>query len=230
MKKLIIATGLFASVAGLVGCGGAHGEHPGHTYMPDMYYSRAYETYGYNNVEGEWDSLKRRGIFYNAMPVNGTIARGETMPFRYVSLTDSGRLAESQSIRNPLDSVTATKAALQEAERLYLVNCGICHGTAMDGNGPLYNNGKGPYPNQPKNLTAADSKAFPDGHYFHVITYGKGAMGSYASQLTPSQRWWVIKYIRAKQGGSAGAKDTTATTTTAAASGSQSPDTANKGN
>ena len=37
-------------------------------------------------------------------------------------------------------------------------------------------------------------------------------MGSYASQLTPEQRWWVIKYIRSKQGGAAGpAKDTTAT-------------------
>jgi hypothetical protein len=26
-------------------------------------------------------------------------------------------------------------------------------------------------------------------------------MGSYASQLRPEQRWWVIKYIRSKQGG-----------------------------
>jgi mono/diheme cytochrome c family protein len=33
-----------------------------------------------------------------------------------------------------------------EAERLYLINCGICHGTKLDGNGPLYNDGKGPYP------------------------------------------------------------------------------------
>jgi hypothetical protein len=34
-----------------------------------------------------------------------------------------------------------------------------------------------------------------------VITFGKGAMGSYASQLRPEQRWVVIKYIRNKQGG-----------------------------
>ena len=206
MKKLIITAGLFASVAGLVGCGGAHGEDPGDAYMPDMYYSRAYETYGYNNVDGEWDSLKKRGIFYNAMPVNGTIARGESMPFHYVSMSDSGRLAESRAFKNPLDTVMASKASLKEAERLYLVNCGICHGTALDGNGPLYNNGNGPFPVLPKSLVAADTKAFADGHYYHVITYGKGAMGSYASQLTPEQRWWVIKYIRSKQGGgSAGA-------------------------
>ncbi|MGZ5189840.1 MAG: c-type cytochrome [Flavisolibacter sp.] len=214
MKKLIITAGLLASVAGLVGCGGASGEDPGDAYMPDMYYSRAYETYGYNNVEGEWDSLKNRGIFYNAMPVNGTIARGESMPFHYVSQSDSGRLAESNAFRNPLDTVRASKTALKEAERLYLVNCGICHGTALDGNGPLYNNGNGPFPVLPKSLVAPDSKAFTDGHYFHVITYGIRAMGSYASQLTPEQRWWVIKYIRAKQGGGAAAgTDSTATAT-----------------
>ncbi|MGZ8537408.1 MAG: c-type cytochrome [Flavisolibacter sp.] len=214
MKKLIITAGLLASVAGLVGCGGASGEDPGDAYMPDMYYSRAYETYGYYNVEGEWDSLKNRGIFYNAMPVNGTIARGESMPFHYVSQSDSGRLAESNAFRNPLDTVRASKTALKEAERLYLVNCGICHGTALDGNGPLYNNGNGPFPVLPKSLVAPDSKAFTDGHYFHVITYGIRAMGSYASQLTPEQRWWVIKYIRAKQGGGAAAgTDSTATAT-----------------
>jgi mono/diheme cytochrome c family protein len=215
MKKLIIAAGLFASVAGLVGCGGAHGEDPGEAYMPDMYYARAYETYGYNNVEGEYDSLKNRGIFYNAMPVNGTIARGESMPFHYVSMSDSGRLAEANSFKSPLDTVMASKALLKEAERLYLVNCGICHGTALDGNGPIYNGGNGPYPSAPKNLTATDSKAFTDGHFFHVITYGKGVMGSYASQLTPEQRWWVIKYIRTKQGGGAAgtASDSTKTAT-----------------
>jgi hypothetical protein len=39
---------------------------------------------------------------------------------------------------------------------------------------------------------------------YHVITYGKGiAMGSYASQVKPEQRWWIIKYIRSKQAGTA---------------------------
>ena len=66
---------------------------------------------------------------------------------------------------------------------------------------------------------AADSKAFTDGHYYHVITFGKGQMGSYASQLSPDQRWWVIKYIRSKQGGSAPASDTAAAKATTAAAG-----------
>ncbi len=41
---------------------------------------------------------------------------------------------------------------MKEAERLYLVNCGICHGAKLDGNGPLFKGGEGPYPAAPKNL------------------------------------------------------------------------------
>jgi len=199
MKKILIAASCMILIAGLAGCGGAKGNDPGEAYMPDMYYARAYETYGYNNVAGEYDSLRKRQIFYNAQPVPGTIARGDMMPYHYTATTDSARLAESDRFINPIDSLSVTAGNLREAERLYLVNCGICHGTKLDGNGPIAVNGA--YPAVPKSLIAADSKAFTDGHYFHVITFGKGVMGSYASQLTPEQRWWVIRYIRQKQGG-----------------------------
>lgn len=194
-RTIIIAAGIFALVSGLVSCGGASGNDPGSAYMPDMYYARAYETYGYNNVEGEYDTLKNRRIFYNAMPVPGTIARGDVMPHR-IGVTDS---AAARSLMNPLDSMAMTKGAMKEAERLYLVNCGICHGSQLDGNGPLYNSGNGPYPAVPANLKAPNIQAMSDGHYFYVITHGIRSMGSYASQLTPDQRWWVIKYLRSKQ-------------------------------
>jgi mono/diheme cytochrome c family protein len=104
---------------------------------------------------------------------------------------------------------------MREAQRLYLVYCGICHGDKLDGNGPLPAGGA--YVAAPANFTAPNIKAFPDGHYFHVITFGIRTMGSYASQLTPEQRWWVIKYIRSKQGPAttASASDSTAKATAA---------------
>ena len=52
-------------------------------------------------------------------------------------------------------------------------------------------------------LNDATAAAWTDGHFYHVITFGKGAMGSYASQLRPEERWMVISYIRSKQGGAA---------------------------
>jgi mono/diheme cytochrome c family protein len=199
MKKLVIAAGCLVFGTGLISCGGAHGDDPGHAYMPDMYYSRAYETYGYNDVGGEFDSLKARGIYYSGMPVNGTVARGDMMSYHLSS--DSAGMILANTLKNPLDSMAATQGNMKEAERLYLINCGICHGTALDGNGPIYNGGNGPYPAAPRPLNGDYAKALSDGHMFHVITYGKGSMGSYASQLRPEQRWWVIKYIRSKQGG-----------------------------
>ena len=38
-----------------------------------------------------------------------------------------------------------------------------------------------------------------DGTMFHSITYGKGVMGSYASQVNRKQRWQLVKYIRTLQ-------------------------------
>jgi mono/diheme cytochrome c family protein len=211
MKRILIAAGIFSVILGFVSCGGAHGDDPGHAYMPDMYYSRAYETYGYNDVGGEFDSLKKRGIYYNAMPVTGTVARGDMISYHLTN--DSAGLKAAETLKSPLDSMAITKSSMKEAERLYLVNCGICHGDKLDGNGPLPAGGA--YIAVPANFTSPNIKALPDGHYFHVITFGIRSMGSYASQLTPEQRWWVIKYIRSKQGsvGGGSSADSTAAKT-----------------
>ena len=34
---------------------------------------------------------------------------------------------------------------------------------------------------------------------FHVVTYGKNNMGSYASQLDKKQRWMVVEYVKSQQ-------------------------------
>jgi mono/diheme cytochrome c family protein len=206
MKKIWIITGLIITV-GVMSCSKVR-RHPGRVYMPDMAYSRAYETYA--STEG----LQKEGVHYTAMPVPGTIARGDWFP--YTLKNDSSGYEQAASLKNPLD--TAEFVSMKEAERLFLVNCAICHGPALDGNGPLYNGGDGPFKAAPKNLMGEDMKKLPDGKYFHSITYGKGAMGSYASQLNTTQRWMVIKYIRLKQGPPAETTTpTTSTTTTTAA-------------
>ncbi len=216
MKKIWIITGCVAMVAMLAACGKTR-RSEGRTYMPDMAYSRAYETYAsldstkFISDLNNWGPDKGHKIFYNGRPVEGTIARGDMMP--YAGKNDSTGYAQSGAIKNPLDVAAIN---MTEAERLYLVNCGICHGAKLDGNGPLWNGGDGPYPAAPKNLLADDMKIMTEGTMFHSVTYGKGQMGSYASQLTPKQRWEVIAYIKMKQGGTAAkaTADTTAVTTT----------------
>lgn len=210
MKKFMIAAAGLAMVMGFTGCGGAQGNDPGSSYAPDMYYSRAYETYGYNNAteQGLYDYLASKGVRYNAMPVPGTVARGDMNS--YYLTNDSAGLLAAAALINPLDTVEASATMMTEAERLYLINCGICHGDKLDGNGPLWNNGNGAYLAAPRNLMDDYTKKLTDGHVFHVITYGIRTMGSYSSQLRPDQRWMVIKYMREKQGGAkASAGDST---------------------
>jgi mono/diheme cytochrome c family protein len=195
MRKILLAAVVITGGISLSGCG-AGGDDPGRAYMPDMYYSRAYETYGYNNVGGERDSLRKRGIRYTGMPVNGTVARGDVLS--YYLTADSAGLKKAEAMANPAAGVN-DPIKLKEAERLYLIHCGICHGPKLDGNGPLFNGGNGPYPATPANLSDDKAKAWPDGHYFHVMTFGIRQMGSYASQLKPEQRWWIVNYIRSQQ-------------------------------
>ena len=188
MKKFWIITVFAALALIMVSCNKVR-RSPGRVYMPDMAYSRAYETYS------STEELHNKGVNYNSMPVAGTIARGDMLNI-YPYQNDSAGYVQSSTVKNPLnvDSID-----IKEAERLYLVNCGICHGAKLDGNGPLWKDGNGPYPAAPKNLMGDDMKQMAEGTMFHSVTYGKGQMGSYASQLNTKQRWMVIAFIKSKQ-------------------------------
>jgi mono/diheme cytochrome c family protein len=167
---------------------------PGSVYMPDMAYSRAYESYA------DHSNLAEKGINYNNMPVAGTISREEEMPFHIAkdAAGDTTNYTASKLVKNPYDSLS--KSQYDEAERLFLVNCGICHGANLKGNGPLYKDGNGPYAAKPAALVGdAKYEAMPDGQMFYSVAYGKNLMGSYASQLSRKQRWMIIAYIKSKQ-------------------------------
>ena len=166
---------------------------PGRVYMPDMAYSRAYETYA------PTANLDSHGIHYNGVPVAGTIKRDEFFPFPLAKdmAGDSTNYVLSKQVVNPMPALNA--AQMKEAERLYLVNCGICHGAKLDGNGPLYNGGNGPYAAAPRNLVTDPVTSMPDGQLFYSITYGKGQMGPYGPQLSTTERWMIIHYINSKQ-------------------------------
>jgi mono/diheme cytochrome c family protein len=106
---------------------------------------------------------------------------------------------------------------MKEAGRLFNVNCAICHGAGMDAQGPLATGGKVP---AVANLTLSQYVKMPVGTMFHSITYGKGNMGSYASQLSRKQRWMVIQYVKQHQLGGAGSGASDSTSAKAAGSDS----------
>ena len=205
MKKVSILSLIIVAVTIIVSCSDIK-RKPGRVYMPDMAYSRAYETYSV--TEEQKEELAKQGIYFSNVPVAGTIKRGELFPFLLAKDApgDTTNYAAAKKVKNPLPAQDTIQKV--EAERLYLVNCGICHGPKLDGNGPLYKGGDGPFPSKPADLAGgAQYLAMPEGQMFYSVTYGKNKMGSYASQLSTKQRWMVISYIKSKQagGGSAAA-------------------------
>jgi mono/diheme cytochrome c family protein len=220
MKKISIIAVLVVTVA-VVGC--RDKRTPGRVYMPDMAYSRAYETY---LTAANLDS---HGIRYTRMPVPGTIKRGEPFPFPIAKDKggDSSNYIAARQVVNPLPTLKADE--MKEAERLYLVNCGICHGQKLDGNGPLYNGGNGPYAAAPRNLVQdAVVTNMPDGQMFYSITYGKGQMGPYGPQLNTRQRWMIVDYINAKQAEANGGSNAPAAADSTAAGGAKDSATAKR--
>jgi mono/diheme cytochrome c family protein len=199
MKKQYFITVIVAGAALISACNSGYTRrNPGKTYAPDMTYSQAYDAYTKNNGITP-DSL------VSQPPVEGTIARGQALP-HHLKESDT---AAYKALSNPY---SFGEADIDEGRRLYGIHCGICHGTELDGNGPLFASGK--FAAMPANLKDPKFVAYTGGQIYHAIIYGKNMMGSYASQLDEQQRWKVIAYIKKAQGGESGASQTADNTPT----------------
>lgn len=209
----IVTIGMVTVVLAAASCNNGPRRDPGKIYIPDMAYSRAVETYA------DHSHLKNGGINYDATPVAGTVKRGDVayFPLAIDKTGDTSNYVASKQIPNPVPALNEKE--MLEAKRLYNVNCGICHGEKLDGNGPIYNGGNGPYPAKPATLVGdVKYENMPAGQMMYALTYGKNLMGSYASQLSTRQRWMIIHYVKSMQPG--GVKPPVATEATAPAADS----------
>jgi mono/diheme cytochrome c family protein len=98
---------------------------------------------------------------------------------------------------NPVTSfpITVDAPVLARGQQRYGVYCAPCHGDQGDGKGLITNFGM---PAPPSYQTDA-LRAAPVGHFFDVITNGKGKMLSYASRVAIGDRWAIVAYVRALQ-------------------------------
>lgn len=197
MKKTVIISALIlTTVVAMVSCDSKR--EPGKVYMPDMAYSRAYETYALHDSTIFTTDPAQAGhkIFYNSLPANGTMRRGELPPYT-VPNDSNGLINLSALVKNPLPPLS-TEDSL-EASRLFNINCAVCHGAKAEANGPVAAKIGGVKSIMAAATGTATTPGFSDGRIFHVMTYGQNNMGSYASQLSRKQRWMIVHYIRSLQ-------------------------------
>jgi hypothetical protein len=194
-RSIVVAT-LIAGL-GFAACNSGNiRRNPGKIYGPDMTYSRAYDAYTANPNFA--DSQTSR------LPVAGTIAMGHELPDHMVEGDTNGYKTFTTSLR-------FSDAQMDEGKRLFNIYCGICHGTNLDGQGPLYASGK--FAAMPANFKDAKYLHMPVGQMYAAVKFGKNMMGSYASQLDIKQRWMVIAYIKKMQAANGGDPFTFGTST-----------------
>jgi mono/diheme cytochrome c family protein len=202
MRSIVNLVLILAAAVYLAGCK-AGGDNPGREYAPNMYHSVAYEPLSQitDKDAGAWaNSLDARtGEYYNSnqynpfsmnmrLPAPNTVRRNPNgwLPYRGVNDTTSLRMANNMT--SPYE---ATPAILDQGKALYQMYCQHCHGAKAGGDGKVADK----YPGV-ANLKGDAYKNITEGHIFHVITYGKGLMGSHGSQVSEEDRWKIAKYVK----------------------------------
>jgi len=118
---------------------------------------------------------------------DGTSARPP--PAGVVAQSDPQRKAASDT------PPAITKIFIERGRERYDIYCSPCHGLDGKGDGMVVRRG---FP-KPPSYTDARLGAAPARHFFDVITNGYGVMYSYATRVTPEDRWAIIAYIRSLQ-------------------------------
>jgi len=118
--------------------------------------------------------------------VEGTVLKSY-MPDEYKTEPDSAGIY----LENPLE-YNEKNIALGKAK--FLTYCSPCHDNFAKGNSRLGDQ----FP-KPPTLHSKKLREWTDGRIYHVITFGQGVMPQYASQVTKTERWAIIQYIRTLQ-------------------------------
>jgi len=205
ITKSIEIKGIFAAALALVALSSCIREEqsPGYEYMPDMYRSPAIEVYvDYGEIR---DSLhpELNTTMSARQPVAGTVPfSGSAMndiPYTIPNTTEGYELA-GEVLKSPYPQ---SEEIITEGTKIYSNFCVQCHGAKGKGDGAVVTKGNHPPP------PAYDGtlKDLPEGKMFHTLTYGKNLMGSHASQLSKSDRWKVIAFVKTLQNPTANATE-----------------------
>ena len=133
------------------------------------------------------------------LQVEGTVPRGkpvvvegrEIYPFEDNPL-NTGRVPGTTNFVETIP-LPVTEQLLTRGQQRYAIHCAPCHGASGDGKGitSKYNM------LAMANFHDIRLVKMPDGEIFNTITYGKNLMFGYGPNVTITDRWAIVAYIRA---------------------------------
>jgi mono/diheme cytochrome c family protein len=204
MKRPLFNTFSAITVAIAFASCGVDTNSPGVEYMPDMYRSpalEAYVDYG-SNKHMDWTQSQKDEAGVQAVlsraPAKGSIAyAGDDALFGMPYALPNDTTGYSRSAREIHSPLLASKVNIEEGKRLYMIFCQHCHGKEGHGDGAISKNGLiAGIPDYATKL-----KDLEEGKMYHTLQYGKGLMGSHASQLNQKERWQILEWVKCLQQG-----------------------------
>ena len=91
--------------------------------------------------------------------------------------------------------MTVTSDLMERGKQRFNINCAVCHGMIAAGDGITKQYGLATV------VTLQDERIrkMADGEIFNTITHGKNTMLAYGPNVTVTDRWAIIAYLRALQ-------------------------------
>lgn len=193
---------IVTSLVCLMSCGRSP-EDTGLEYAPAMYHSIPYEPYTqvtdksneyYNTLP---DGINNRGSnllepVLGTMPrrldVNDPVHNTEVKDIMAYDLSPFDPAYAAQNLKNPLP---ANEEIVAQGKTLYMNFCQHCHGQQGKGDGKV----SAMYPGVPRQY----KKTLTEGTIFHVITFGQGKMWPHGSQISPINRWKIVRFVQTLQ-------------------------------
>jgi mono/diheme cytochrome c family protein len=98
--------------------------------------------------------------------------------------------------------IEANEENIKLGKTKYEIYCSACHGYSGYGDGLVSKRAASLAQDTwtpPSSLHLDRIQKQPVGQIFHTISKGQGKMASYASSITPQERWSIVLYVRALQ-------------------------------
>ena len=105
---------------------------------------------------------------------------------------NTGKMGDQWGTGMPLP---VTTGLLERGQKVFAINCAVCHGATGQGNGITSKYGLLGIANYHQDKY----RQMADGQIFNTITHGYNTMMAYGDKVTVKDRWATVAYLRALQ-------------------------------
>lgn len=188
------------ALLGAAGCQGNRSELPPVHIIHNMDFQQRFDAQEVNEFFQATDCARANNPHQcegraARLPVPGTVAVGH---LKEDDELYRGRGPDGRLIDRLPAAIKLTPELMARGEERYNIYCQPCHDYTGSGQGVATLRGGG-FSVAPKNLNDPQIRAMPLGHFFDVITNGKGTMLPYAAQIPVQDRWAISVWVRTLQ-------------------------------